>query len=166
MACAVSSMACNAYCILHLGCCEKQMNDARTIKYISNVLHAASRLKPFGLTVVEIALREQEPWELFIGSNHIQTILRLLQSLLVLNVELNLVPRAYQPRPRSSCVTNAQDHRRHNIALRCLKTAGTKSNISASTKLIFIYRYNNPCTDFKVFMKQNFRYAVLLFYST
>jgi hypothetical protein len=67
--------------IAALGCCEKQMNDARIIQYISNVLHAASRLKQCGLTLVKIASRRQEPQELFTCSNHIQTILRLLQSL-------------------------------------------------------------------------------------
>ena len=36
------------------------MNDAQTIQDISNFLHAASRLKGCGLTLVKIASRRQE----------------------------------------------------------------------------------------------------------
>ena len=55
MACAVWH-PCHAMHIA-LRCCEKQINDARIIQYISNVLHAASRLKQCGLTLVKIPSR-------------------------------------------------------------------------------------------------------------
>ena len=86
-------------------------------------LHAASSLKQCGLPLVKIASRRQEPRELFTCSNHIQTILRLLQS--TLNVELSLAPRAKQLTALELCHKPTRPQH-HNYTLCCVKTVGAQ----------------------------------------
>ncbi len=79
---------CGMQCILHCAGCEKQMTNARTTQYISNFFawQLVDLIKQCELTLIKIVSSRQEPRELFTCSNHIQTVLRLLQS--VFNDEL------------------------------------------------------------------------------